>query len=121
MSDKIGPGSDVKLHLQDWYDKPGHDVMIVAHGLMCYRIDGDTVWTGAAWVHPDYRRRGIMSTVVLMICRKHADKKYLKSLTNPSLQSVTKMYLKMGRNKPTETPEGLLWKDRISDILMKNT
>ena len=90
--------------------------MIVDNGLMCYHVDGDDVWTGAAWVHPDYRRQGIMTAIVLKIIHKHSDKKYLKSLTNPALEGVTQMYLKMGR-KPKQTPEGLLWEDKISDLI----
>lgn len=114
------PGSDVKLHIENWCKKPGHDIVISENGMMCYRIDGDTIWTGAAWVHPDHRREGVMTKIVLRILQKHSDKKFIMSMTNPKLTGVTQMYLKMGRKKPKETQDGLLWKDLVEEIIRRN-
>ena len=117
---KRGPGNDPKLHLEAWCAKPGHDVLIVDGGLMCYSWEGDdTIWTGAAWVHPDHRRKGVMTRIVQQIASLPGVK-VLKSRTNADLDAVTNMYWKMGREVPEIDADGhYLWVDDVDALKAK--
>ena len=94
-------------------------VVLVENGIMLYRVEGDVIWTGAAWVHPDHRRDGIcteMARKVAMIGYR-LGLTWFMSKTMKIRPDVTAMYKKMGRTITTMDEHHLVWMDKISDLL----
>lgn len=94
-------------------------VAIVDGGVMLWTQEGNEAWTGAVWVHPDYRRQGLATHMVREVARqaKAAGVHYLNSKTMIQNRAVTEVYRRLGRKMVNMDAEYIYWRDNVDDLL----